>query len=276
MKLPDFINNNVFNRVRKSMDIEDGYVSKFDVDINFSKITLESAKFEQLERGIGLDIRLDDLEIGPDNTIQYDNKNVVLYIRDQYSYKGQYKYHVSWCKTLREMRDNNKLDRYVISRRTDGSFYVNILDKHSQNMVEENVVSELHVCKNCLNQIDYRGYSRSSRQRKDSIYEGFLLQEFLETYDTRFRQLPKYTEFTAPANKYPKNWNEISRAYRAYKQWTCEECGTYCGNNKGYLDVHHIDSNKSNVNYSNLKALCKDCHSEEYGHGHYKNLLKAR
>lgn len=275
MKLPDFKKNNVFNNIRKKMGIKNGYIKNIETDLNFNKIKLESAQFEKLERGIGLEIQLDDLEVGKDNTIKYDDKNVILYIRDQYSYDGQYKYHVSWCRTLREMRNNKKLNRYVISRRTDGTFYVNILDKNSQKMVAESVEQELCVCKNCLTEINYNEY-KVKKNLQNEIYENFSLREFLEKYDTRFKQLPKYTAHTAPKNEYPPNWNEISKEFKTIKEWRCEKCGADYKDNKAYLDVHHIDSNKFNVNFSNLKALCKKCHGEEPGHGHYKKLNERR
>lgn len=260
------------------MDIEDEYIVDIDSKIEFKKLELDSAQFEQIERGTGLDISLDDLDIGEDNTIvykKYKDRNVILYIRDQYSYKSQYKYHVSWCKTLKEMRNNNKLNRYVISRRTDGTFHVNMMDTMTHKVIEENIIRELSICKNCLNEINYKGYNEYGAN-KNNIYSTFSIQEFLEKYDSRFNQLPKYTDTTAPINQYASNWKQLSFKYRTYKNWTCENCGLDCKNNKGYLDVHHIDSNKSNNDFSNLKAVCKDCHANEYGHGHYKNLLKNR
>ena len=278
MKLPDFIHNNFFKNIRKKMDIEDEYIVDIDSKIEFKKLELDSAQFEQIERGTGLDISLDDLDIGEDNTIvykKYKDRNVILYIRDQYSYKSQYKYHVSWCKTLKEMRNNNKLNRYVISRRTDGTFHVNMMDTMTHKVIEENIIRELSICKNCLNEINYKGYNEYGAN-KNNIYSTFSIQEFLEKYDSRFNQLPKYTDTTAPINQYASNWKQLSFKYRTYKNWTCANCGLDCKNNKGYLDVHHIDSNKSNNDFSNLKAVCKDCHANEYGHGHYKNLLKNR
>ncbi|MGL6108447.1 HNH endonuclease [Romboutsia sp.] len=269
MRLPDFFKNNTFEKIRRKMNIKDGYVADVKFDIYFNKIKLKQAQFEQLESGIGLDINLNDLDMGLDNTIVYEDKNVILYIRDQYSYQSQYKYHVSWCKTLREMRNNNKLNRYVISRRTDGRFHVNVFDAMSHQISDENILKELCVCKNCLTEINYKGYS-NYRSDRSYIYNTFSLEEFLEKYDTRFNQMPKYESTTAPMNEYSKNWSEISYSYRKFKNWTCEQCGKNCSNNKKDLDVHHIDSNKYNTDYTNLKALCKECHSKQYGHAHYK------
>lgn len=278
MKLPNFIHNNLFKKIRKNMNIDDEYIVDINSKIDFRKLELDSAKFEQIEHGTGLDISLEDLDIGEDNTIVYKgykDKNVILYIRDQYSYKSQYKYHVSWCKTLREMRNNNKFNRYVISRRNDGTFHVNMMDPMSHKVIEENIIRELGICKNCLSEINYKGYNEYGVNKKN-IYDTFSIQEFLEKYDSRFNQLPKHTDITSPINQYPSNWRELSINYREYKNWTCEKCGLNCKNDKSYLDVHHIDSNKSNNSFSNLKALCKKCHGNEFGHGHYKALIESR
>ena len=46
---------------------------------------------------------------------------------------------------------------------------------------------------------------------------------------------------------------------RANKKTYCESCG-YVPDNKGKLDVDHIDGNKSNNDESNLQTLCRPCH----------------
>lgn len=272
MKLPDFTKNDTFEKLRRKMGIPKGYYARYSGKVNFKKLSLKEIQFDNIEYGRGLDINLDELDISDDKTIIYDNRNVVLYIRDQYSYDTEYKFHVAWCKTLKEMRRNNKLNRYVISRRTDGTFYVNMFDKSSHRIAEENAIRKLGVCKNCLSELNYNNYSSYTYVDKNNIYENFKIEEFLEKYDTRIKSLPTYTENTAPLNQYPSNWKEVSDNYREARGWKCEKCKKDCSNNKGYLDVHHIDSNKFNTKSSNLKALCKKCHSEEFGHGHYKAI----
>lgn len=275
MRLPDFNTSNIFIKIKKQMNIKENNIIKENFCIKFEKLNIESAQFEVIENGKGLDINLEDLDIGIDNTISYKDKNVILYIRDQYSNRGQYKYHVSWCRTLRDMRNNNKLNRYVISRRTDGKFSVNVLDEVSHEITDEGILQELGICKNCLSELNYKGYNEHA-SNKVQIYENFSLEDFLQYYDTKFNQLPKYTEFTAPKNEYTDEWREISNKYKEFKNWICESCGGDFSRNKSYLDTHHIDSNKYNNNYSNLKALCKDCHANEYNHQHYKKLVKSR
>lgn len=272
MKLPNYIKNNMFTNIRRKLNIPKGYVTELECDLNHVSLNLKQANFTQLERGRGIDIDLNQLEVGIDNTLVYENKNVILYIRDQYSYKSEYKYHISWCKTLKEMRGNHKLNRYVISRRTDGTFFVNIFDSSTHKLVSENEVRRLGVCKNCLSEINYNEYSYSNYNSKNNIYLNFSINEFLQKYDTKFHQLPKYTENNLPINQYPSNWSEISLKFREYKSWKCDECGKDCSDNRGELDVHHLDSNKFNVDYSNLRALCKSCHGNQPGHSGYKRI----
>lgn len=64
---------------------------------------------------------------------------------------------------------------------------------------------------------------------------------------------------------YVTNWNEISTAYRAIKNYTCEECQFEMINKNGYqyIHVHHIKRReKTNNRRSNLKCLCIECHSK--------------
>ena len=274
MKLPNYIKNNMFTRIRSKLNIPKEYVTELECDLNHVSLNLKQANFTQLERGRGIDIDLNQLEVGIDNSLVYENKNVILYIRYQYSYKSEYKYHISWCKTLKEMRSNHKLNRYVVSRRTDGTFFVNMFDSSTHKLISENEVRRLGVCKNCLSEINYNEYSYSNYQNKNNIYLNFSINEFLQKYDTKFNQLPKYTENNAPINQYPDNWNEISSKFRENKQWKCEECGRDCSDNTWELDVHHLDSNKYNADYLNLRALCKRCHGNQPGHGRYKNISR--
>ncbi|WFD09022.1 HNH endonuclease signature motif containing protein [Tepidibacter hydrothermalis] len=276
MRLVDFYKFRLFKKIRDEMGIPEGYKAKFQSRLSFKKIDIGKIETELIERGRGLDVSIENIGTGEDDTFEYKGKKVVVYIRDQYSYNSQYKFHVSWCKTICEMRDNGKLNRYVVSRRKDGTFFVNIIDKNSHRIIQENKISELKVCKHCLGELDYNGYSYAIRNEKNKIYEEFAIDEFLKKYDTKFKQLPRYTDVTAPLNEYPKKWSKISMDYRSYKNWICEDCGNDFSTNKKMLDVHHIDGNKYNVEYSNLKALCKECHGNQYKHGHYKKIISNK
>ena len=50
------------------------------------------------------------------------------------------------------------------------------------------------------------------------------------------------------------------RKYRKFKKNHCEECG-FVAVHKCQLDVDHIDLNRNNNDPSNLRTLCRNCHS---------------
>jgi hypothetical protein len=74
---------------------------------------------------------------------------------------------------------------------------------------------------------------------------------------------------------YPPEWKsgDIQRTIYALAGWRCEHCGCefvpgstkarYALNADGkprILTVHHLDGNPANCEYSNLVALCQNCH----------------
>ena len=67
-------------------------------------------------------------------------------------------------------------------------------------------------------------------------------------------------------SNYPKNWPEIAQAIKHEAGWKCQRCGHPHDPAAGYvLTVHHIDSNKANVDPHNLVALCQRCHMHHVG-----------
>lgn len=277
MKLIDFSEFKPFQNIKRKMGIPEECDVVYDGLTKFDKLEFDAHEWQEIVSGRGIDVSLNQLTVCDDGTLEYKGQKMILYIRDQYSYKSEYKFHVSWCSTLRDMNKNNRLNRYVVSRRTDGIFLVNIMDKSSQQIILSNRESRMKVCKCCLSKLNYEGYKTTyDKFNKEKIYNDFKIDKFLSEYDTKFKHIPKHNDLTSPINQYPKNWNDIARKYKEYKNWKCQECGRDCTYEKGFLDVHHIDGDKSNVNYYNLQALCKECHANKPYHGHYKNLLKYK
>lgn len=58
------------------------------------------------------------------------------------------------------------------------------------------------------------------------------------------------------------------REYSKYKKENCEKCGAKESDSEYWfnkrLTIHHIDENPSNNKNSNLKTLCRRCHSIEH------------
>ncbi|MCE2453317.1 MAG: hypothetical protein J4F48_10905, partial [Nitrospinae bacterium] len=98
-------------------------------------------------RGEGIDSStLDDIVVAPDGTLSYEDRKIIVYIRDQYAYYvGQYKFHIANCGTIKSMKNAGRYQhRYVRTTREDGKFWVN--DKTAK----EDRLVELRVFINCL------------------------------------------------------------------------------------------------------------------------------
>ena len=212
-------------------------------------------------------VPIEDIKINEDGTFEYEGKRVIVYIRDQavfnFSNTSEYKYHLAWCSTLNNMYNQKRYDKYVISERTDETFVINRIINGAIKESNE----KLHVCKNCLQKLNWKSYSNSPL--KEIIYENFSLEEFFKKYKNNnkpeFPIIPEYNSQTAVLNNYTEDWEEISRQTKRSRKFTCEECGEYFPNGKG-LHVHHRNTIKSDNRPSNLQVLCPDCHQKMHNH----------
>lgn len=60
---------------------------------------------------------------------------------------------------------------------------------------------------------------------------------------------------------YPSDWPAIARQVKEQANWCCARCGHPHDPSTGHtLTVHHLDNNKSNVQWYNLAPLCQKCH----------------
>ncbi|MBX3042536.1 MAG: HNH endonuclease [Candidatus Kapabacteria bacterium] len=261
MKLPDYNSDTKLNSLRAMMGAELVSIftnrSDFHADINEIRRRLS---------GDGIEIKFNEIEIIDDYTFEYKGQKVLVYIRDQKVAYSGYKYHVTNCSTIQGYLGRNAIDRYVVTNRTDGKFKVNLigLDGFIQ---KQNADVEMKVCKNCLEQLRYKGYSGHGNRRSKEIYNGFSLKEFFESYkSTQHIHLPTHDDITAPVQIYTKDFNGISQELRERKNWICEQCNGNFGQNKQNLHVHHKNGVVSDNSLSNLEVLCKTCHQSRHSH----------
>lgn len=199
MRLPDYKQSDLLNRVRKLMNAE-----LIDMSvISWEPIDSDNL-LEKLNSHEGILANFDEITFCPDGTFEYKNQKVLIYIRDQkvnpnYG-PGEYKFHICSCEVIDRFVQNKRIDRYVVSTRTDGKFLVNVVNSWNIKYIEKDVIKELKVCKKCLERLKYKGYSANNRDL--AIYNSFSIEEFFNNYRSNFTVKPKYTDVTAPPDIY--------------------------------------------------------------------------
>lgn len=181
------------------------------------------------------------------------------------------RFHISDCKTLERMRAGGRFNRYVSATKKTGDFTVRPQDPMTGQRGDD-MDAKLMVCKDCLRKLNYDDYLNASARgrRRDEIVDNFELEKFFEIYKSIFRCKPLYTNETYPSGDYTDNWARISREYREYRNWTCECCNANFMGNEGLLHAHHKDGIRANNRYSNLRALCIECHKRQPMHQHMR------
>lgn len=262
MKLPDFRKHSGLNRLRRAMGAE--YVEQDQDAVRWDPFDIRKI-VEAMNAGTDVEVDPSVLEVVDDGTLAINGERVLIYIRDIRAGANP-RAHIAHCSTLRGMIAMNKEDRYVVSKRTDGIFQLNV-DYGWMGVKTEH--RPLDVCKHCLIRLNWRGYRHAYGLAKNKIFEGFRLEDFFDQYsETPTTWRPRHNNETAPLNAYTPNWSGISYKLRSDVGWRCQQCGHDCQNQKDNLHVHHIDGNKANNNRDNLVALCHWCHRKQPGHGH--------
>jgi hypothetical protein len=226
---------------------------------------------------IDREVHLDDLTTGPGDTILLGGLRVFLYIREFRVNADSFdeaasepsrlrKFHVAWCDVLRRMRSEGRFERYVVSNRIRSPFELALKLTDGTYACGD---AELHVCRVCLNHVDWGGFRSSRRQDKNRIVDQFSRSRFLETEHTNFAALPNRTDASAPDLGYAADWNVLSREFRTLREWRCQDCKVDCSSQKHLLDTHHVNGVTGDNRFSNLRALCKDCHAKQHP-GHYR------
>lgn len=236
----------------------------------------------RIELEQGKEIPLEEVKSEFGGLLTYEGEQVLLYIKDtrQSRYILEHlpeearRFHVAECQTLEAMRRKRRFERYVVTTRKTGIFLVEATDPETYKV--EELETELLVCKNCLRFLNYNLYAATKRVTKSRIWKDFSLDEFFNTYITFFCSKPTYTDRTAPAGGYAPGWSKIALQIKEERNWTCENCRVNLEKNRALLHAHHKNGVVSDNRHSNIKILCKDCHSQEPDHGRIKLSLEEK
>lgn len=271
VKLVNFFDFSPLNELRHSMGAELVQEFKFDTGISL----LEDDFIKMLD-GDGIEIdSLEEIDFRRDKTLSYKGQRVFIYIRDVHSFREEIrmpKFHVSTCETLVGMWKKNRSERYVLYRKENGIFPINLLKGGNVETRHE----KLSVCKNCLKNLNWNNFNfTQDKHAKDRMVSEFSIARFFEIFPKSLLSVkPSYDADNAPLNDYTANWHEISKSAKRKAGYRCEQASCQIelrGRYSQYLHVHHIDGQRNNNKHYNLKVLCVKCHAQEPNHGHMKS-----
>jgi hypothetical protein len=263
MKL--YIDLSELYRALKKMEIQS--LPNFDLS-NFTA-TPEVDIDIQLNKGI--ELTLDEITFSKETGLAtYYGRQVLLYIKD-HGYKvhdaadnGQKgnRFHVTNCRTLKDMKLKGRFDRYIVTNNLSGAFSISGFTQANNKEVFLN--AELCICKNCLSTLNYKGYSCNFGSTKDNIFHEFNIKEFFEKYSSCFSYPPQYNDTSSSI--YTSDWEQISLKTRKERNYTCEYCHINLMEHPKILHAHHINGVKNDNKVENLRVLCADCHKKQPFH----------
>jgi len=278
MKLPDFFASIELNSVKRRMGIPRDVYGNLFAKVDPGRLTED--EIERLVSPDGLDIESGDLTVLNDHTLAFKGRRVLLYIRDVPIYGNQRdvspKFHIANCRTLVQMKEQNRFNRYVVSQNTSGVFLVHVIEK----TVVDKRKMRLLVCQNCLSKLAFEGFDDTlgGPERKARV-SAFTLDKFFTTYPRSLHpKNPQFNSDNAPLNTYTEDWAKVSAAAKAAAMWRCQQpacrIDLSAPDKRRFLHVHHLDGLKFNNSPSNLRVECLGCHAEETAHEHMKNTAE--
>lgn len=190
------------------------------------------------------------------------------------------KLHFFYCKTLKEMGAQGRLERYRKHYSASGKYFVDVREGERE--------VTLYPCQNCLAKSGYRGFSmRKSKAKRMEIVGEFNAKKAMDMLEfgidepesatgelwRRFEQKTSGLKSAALPANYAGNWKAKSKAFKADHDYKCGECGVRlhgAQERELLLHTHHVNGDKHDDRTDNRRCLCKDCHSKQPNHDHMK------
>lgn len=235
----------------------------------------DNADFETEKTVFIRDIEIKDVH-SSGGLLEVNGSQILLYIEDELFHPLEdvlktpgigKKYHVADCKALKQMRRNNRFERYSATNNVSGVFPISgRKSRHGSEVIKGE--AKLNVCKSCLEHLNYKGYKNKGYKNNGEVFKNFSLDEFFAHYSTLFQSFPK--SIADKSGGYTDDWNQISKDYRQQKIFKCEACSVDLSSHKNLLHTHHKNGIKRDNVVNNLRALCLDCHRKETSHQHMR------
>ena len=146
-----------------------------------------------IELEAGIEVDSSEVDSTDNGLLTYKGRQVLLYIQDHRSKiqdvlnnrKDGNKFHVVYCRTLREMHSDGRYERYVVTNDLSGEFYITGYDYDTRSPIDGK--ARLKVCKNCLDKLDYW----LPRRTRDQTVAEFDLEVFFAKYKSSFPHIPR-------------------------------------------------------------------------------------
>lgn len=259
---------------------------KIEVDFSLLKKAVKTmgaedldVVFEDLKKGIVVD--LSDIE-SINGVLSWQGHQIIIWIQD-HSHRNMFeeaikdgskgnRFHVAECHTIEMMRSINRFERYVIpvTNNPSGEFFIT-----GENYEEG--TAELQVCRNCLKELNYKGYRNlEDESKKADIVKEFHIPKFFKTHDSYFSTLPSHR--AGASTYYTLDWGKVSEEHKEKQNFICEGCGVNLSqpDHRKLLETHHKNGRKNENSEDNLQALCVDCHSSQPLHQHMNNSQQRK
>ena len=214
-------------------------------------IVEEAKGYREIEN---VEVELDDVRnkmeftdegIFLNDDVTNSRQQIFLYKRDYYLERyGKPRYHTHKCEVIQDFINKGRFHDY---RRANTE---SVMVRDMDDGYIDKKVSCMKLCAYCAKMaINYQGQDSSD------------FVELLKQAKDAEVSLKKKEEVDIFG--YTKDWEKISSEFRASHNYTCEECGITIDDpfDRQFIQVHHINGDKTDNNPKNLRCLCIKCHA---------------